>query len=317
MNILIDGSGAVGLGLGSSMISQNAKVSFYASSKTAEALKENGIKRIGLFNHLSFKPSEFEVYTNYKDIDNSKFDYVFICSKTIANDDISKRLNKYRNILKDDFKIIIFQNGFGNDEPYLRFFNKSQVFCARVITGFSRPERNISEITVYTEPIVLGSLQNQDCSCLAPISEAITKSDIQCEITDNLSSYLWDKMLYNCALNPLGAILSVNYGKLTENQYTINIMNKIINEIFNVIHASPYHTNWKNKEEYKNIFYSKLVPDTYDHYSSTYQDIQKKNKTEIDSLNGKVVDLANKYNIKVPVNEILYNMIKAIESNYK
>lgn len=316
MNILIIGSGAVGLGLGSSMISQGAQVSFYATSKTAKALKENGVKRIGLFNHLSFKPSEFKVYTDYKNIDNSKFDYIFICSKTIANNDISKKLDKYRNILKDNSKIIIFQNGFGNDEPYLRFFNKSQVFCARVITGFSRPQRNISQITVYTEPILLGSLQKQDCSCLSTLAEAITKSNIPCKITNNLPPYLWDKMLYNCTLNPLGAILGVNYGKLTENHYTIDIMNKIITEIFNVIQASPYQTHWKNKEEYKKIFYSQLIPDTYNHYSSTYQDIQKKNQTEIDSLNGKVINLANKYNIKTPVNKTLYNMIKAIESHY-
>ncbi len=316
MNILVDGSGAVGLGLGSSMLSQGANVSFLSSQETGKALKDKGVKRVGLFNHLSFDSDEFEVYSDYEDIESDKFDYVFVCSKTIANDDISKKLNQHRRILKENAKIIIFQNGFGNDEPYLRFFDKSEVFCARVITGFSRPERNISEITVYTEPILLGSLQGEDNSCLNQIATAITASGIKCELTDNLSHYLWAKMLYNCALNPLGAVLGVNYGKLTENEYTKDIMNKIIAEIFAVINASPYSTNWDSPEEYEDIFYSKLVPDTYNHFSSTYQDIEKKNKTEIDSLNGKVVELAKKYNIEVPVNEVLYNMIKAIESDY-
>ena len=35
MNILINGSGAVGLGLGASMLSEKADVSFYATGKTA------------------------------------------------------------------------------------------------------------------------------------------------------------------------------------------------------------------------------------------------------------------------------------------
>ena len=46
MNILIDGSGSIGIALGASMISQGADVSFYASKKTKKAM-ENGIKRIG------------------------------------------------------------------------------------------------------------------------------------------------------------------------------------------------------------------------------------------------------------------------------
>ena len=315
MNILIDGSGSIGIALGASMISQGADVSFYASKKTKKAM-ENGIKRIGLFNHLSFSPDEFNVYTDYKDIPRNSIDYVFITSKTTSNDDISSKLNENREIFKDNGIILIFQNGFGNDEPYLRYFPSDKVFCARVITGFKRPKRNISEITVYTEPIELGTLQDGDINLLKPIAELITKSGIPCNVTDNVAKFLWAKMLYNCALNPLGAILGVNYGKLTENKYTINIMNQIIDEIFNVIKASGYSIDWDSPSEYKDLFYSKLVPDTYEHVSSTSQDIQKKIKTEIDSLNGKVIRLGEEYGIDVTVNKVLYNMIKAIESDF-
>lgn len=315
MNILIDGSGAIGVGLGCSMISAGFNVSFYSSEKTAKAMK-NGIKRTGIFKHLSYKPEDFKVYTNYSDIPDNEFDYVFIASKTIANEDISQKLNENKRILKQDYKIIIFQNGFGNDEYYLKYFPKENVFCARVITGFSRPEPNISEITVHTEPILLGSLQNVNPEPLKEVAEAITKSGIPCETSDKLAKYLWGKMLYNCALNPLGAILKVNYGKLTENEYSKNIMNKVIAEIFDVIDAAGYETLWKSAEEYKEVFYKKLVPDTYNHYSSTYQDISKKNKTEIDSLNGKVIAIGEKYSVNVDVNKTLYNMIKTIESNY-
>ena len=315
MNILIEGSGAVGIGLGCSMINSGFNVSFYASEKTAEAMKE-GIERTGILKHLKATPDMYKVYTSYADIPSDEFDYVFVTSKTIANEDISKKLNENSRILKNDYNIIIFQNGFGNDEFYLNYFPKEHVFCARVITGFTRPERNISEVTVYTEPILLGSLQGVDASFLEIIANAITESGIPSEVTDKLSEYLWAKMLYNCALNPLSTVLGVNYGKLTENQYSKDIMNRIIEEIFNVINASGYKTLWDSAEEYKKVFYSKLVPDTYNHYSSTYQDLMKKNKTEIDSLNGKVIAIGEKYDVDVSVNRTLYNMIKSIESSY-
>lgn len=316
MNILIIGAGAVGIGLASSLLSQNANVGIYARGKTATAIRKNGIKRTGIFTHYSFTEDELDVYESYSEMPENRFDYVFITSKTTANDDISEKLNESRDILKDGFKIIIFQNGFGNDEPFLRFFSAKEVFCARVITGFSRPQRHISEVTVYTEPILIGSLQKQDPKDLQIIADMITSSGIECKLTDEVDKYLWAKMLYNCALNPLGAILDVNYGKLTENEYSKELMNRIIDEIFEVIQASDYETLWDSPEEYKDLFYSKLVLDTYGHYSSTHQDIQRKIKTEIDSLTGKVIEMGEANNVDVSTNKIIYNLIKAIESNF-
>ena len=316
MNILVIGSGAVGIGIAASVLSQGANVSIYARGQTEKAIRENGIKREGLFTHYSFTKDEITVYDDYAKIPKDMFDNVFITSKTTANDDISKRLDENRDILKDNFKIIIFQNGFGNDEYYLRYFTPKEVFSARVITGFTRPERHISEVTVYTEPILIGSLQGEDSKDLQEIADMITQSGIKCELTDEVDKCLWAKMLYNCALNPLGAILDVNYGKLTENEYTIELMNRIIDEIFEVIKSSGYSTLWDTPDEYRKLFYSKLVPDTYNHYSSTHQDIQRKIPTEIDSLTGKVIQLGEVNNIDVSTNKIIYNLIKAIESTF-
>ena len=314
MNILVIGAGGVGIGLATSVASQGADVSIYARGETAKAIKENGIKRCGLFTPYEIR--EIPVYESYEEIPKDHFDYIFICSKTTANEDIAENLNRNRAILNKSTKIIIFQNGFGNDECYLKHFTKKQVFSARVITGFTRPERHISEVTVYTEPILLGSRQGENPQELQEIADLITASGIKCEITTEVDKYLWAKMLYNCTLNPLGAILDVTYGKLTENPYTLDIMNSIIDEIFEVIKASPYETLWDTPDEYRDIFYSKLVPDTYNHYSSTHQDIKKKIPTEIDSLNGKVIQLGKLNNVNVKTNEFIYNLIKAIESTF-
>lgn len=316
MNVLVIGAGAVGIGLATSMLSQNAEVSIFARGETANAIRKKGIERCGLFTHYKFGKDEISVYESYGEIPKNTFDYVFITSKTTANEDISEKLHQNREILKDGFKIIIFQNGFGNDEYYLKYFSKSEVFSARVITGFARHERHISEVTVYTEPILIGSLQKQDPSELKPVADMITASGIKCELTDEVDKYLWAKMIYNCALNPLGAILDVTYGKLTENEYSVELMDRIIDEIFEVIKASEYETLWDNSEEYKDIFYSKLVPDTYNHFSSTHADIKRKVKTEIDSMTGKVIGLGEINNVDVTTNKIIFDLIKSIESDF-
>lgn len=314
MNVLVIGAGGVGIGIATSLKSQGVDISIYAKGETAKAIKENGIKRCGLFTHYEFK--NIPVYENYNEIPKNTVDFIIISTKTTQNEDVADKLSKNRDILKKSSKIIIFQNGFGNDQHYLKYFKKNQVFCAHLITGFIRHERYISEITCYTEPIHLGSLQGENPECLSEIASLITKSGIKCELTDNIDKYLWAKMIYNCSLNPLGAILDKTYGELTKTQYTIDIMNNIIDEIFNVINESQYETFWENSDEYKNIFYSKLIPDTYNHYSSTYHDIKLKIKTEIDSLNGSIIQLGEKYNVETKTNETIYNLIKTIESDF-
>ena len=248
MNILIIGSGAVGIGIGTSLISQNANVDFYATEKTAKIMKENGIKRCGIFNEINISNDKFNVYTKYSTIPKNMYDFIIICSKITANKDIAQNLNKNKAIFKKDTKILILQNGFGNDEFYLEYFNKDQVYCGRVITGFRRPEKNISEIMVHTAPILLGSLQGQDVTCLKSIAKLINDSGIESETTNELNMYLWAKMLFNCALNPLGAILRVNYGKLSENEFSIEIMNNIIDEIFEVLKMANYKVQWDNSD---------------------------------------------------------------------
>ena len=74
------------------------------------------------------------------------------------------------------------------------------MFCARVVTGASRPERHISEVNIQTD-ILIGSLQGENAECLREIADLISKSDISCEITTLKStSTFWAKMLYNCAI---------------------------------------------------------------------------------------------------------------------
>jgi 2-dehydropantoate 2-reductase len=62
------------------------------------------------------------------------------------------------------------------------------------------------------------------------------------------------------------------------------------------------------------VFYGKLVPDAAGHKSSMLQDIAAKKRTEIDALNGAVIELAERLKTSVPYNSIAYNLVKFIEA---
>jgi len=143
----------------------------------------------------------------------------------------------------------------------------------------------------------------------------IREGGIPCETTDSIEKDLWAKMLYNCALNPLGAILNVPYGVLAEYEFTRTIMCGIVEEIFAVMDAAGYQSHWRRASDFLDVFYGKLVPATAEHRSSTLQDIVAKKKTEMDALNGAVISLAGKYEVSVPYNLVVCNMVRFAETH--
>lgn len=316
MRILIIGAGAIGIAVGASLESQKVVVDFLARGTTLDAIRSNGVGRTGLFGDYSCSAGAVGAYGAYEELPIDAYDYVIVSAKTMANEEISEKLWKARACMKPEGKIVIMQNGWGNDAPYLAYFPAEQVYNARVITGFQRTSPNISNITVHTAPVLLGSLHGCDKDCMMPLQQALNNSGIPTEVTDEVGKFLWAKMLYNTTLNPLGGILGVNYGRLMESEASREIMNLLIEETFTVMKAAGYSTNWENAEEYKNVFYEKLIPDTYNHRASTLQDIEKKQKTEIDTLNGCVVRLAKEQGVPVPTHEMIVRLIHSIEDNY-
>jgi 2-dehydropantoate 2-reductase len=312
MKALIIGTGAVGCAAAIAAIHGGMETAVLARKETAEYLRAHGLKRTGIFGDITIPADRFAVYENYDEVP-SGFDYVIVAVKTLANEEVAGELNAHSDILKEDGRIVIFQNGWGNDVPYLAYFPSRQVFNARVITGFERVAPGITNVTVHTAPILLGSLHGDAAFVLEPLAKAIRDSGIPSEISGELEEALWAKMLYNTTLNPLGAILNMSYGQLCSSQHLIGIMNRMIEETFAVIEAAGYRTFWKNAEEYKDVLYNKLIPDTFAHRSSTLQDIEKGQLTEIGTLNGCIIRIGEEVNVPTPTHQMIVELIRGIE----
>ncbi len=316
MKTLIYGGGSVGLGLASCLLKSKAEVDILARENTVKALQKEGLSRTGIFGDFHAEPSGFNCFNLLKQISGTIYDYILVCTKSFDSLEAAKDLNEHKSIIGEKTKIVLCQNGWGNAEKFLTYFKKDVIYTARVITGFQRTKPNEVKITVHADSIHIGSLFGSDLSAVKQLSKAINEGDIPCEVVQDIVKDVWSKMLYNCALNPLGAILKVPYGRLAELEYSRSIMNCIINEVFLVMTKAGFQTHWKSAEDFIEIFYSRLVPDTAEHKSSTLQDIAAKKQTEIDALTGAVISLARKYGISVPYNAAVYNIIKFIESTY-
>jgi len=232
---------------------------------------------------------------------------------SVKSYDTEEALNRIKPIVGEQTYIMIAQNGYGNYEKAVEIYGEGKVILSRIIFGSKVIKPGRIRITVSADDVVIGDPSGKiDEGFLKDLAKTFTEAGIPTRYEREVYKYLVDKIIYNSALNPLGAPFEVNYGRLTENPYTKELMNRVIDEIFEVIRKAKLPCFWNSAEEYKKVFYEKLVPPTAEHYPSMLEDV-KKGKTEIDALNGAIVELGKKHGVLTATNEFITKAIKAKE----
>ena len=125
-------------------------------------------------------------------------------------------------------------------------------------------------------------------------------------ISNEMQEEIWKKLIVNCVLNPLTVILQVRNNEIMIDSLR-EIRHRIIQECIAVGNAEgvSFESNLEECIERKIARYT--------NYSSMCQDIMKRKKTEINFLNGKIVELGRKHGIPTPVNDTLVGLIKFLE----
>jgi 2-dehydropantoate 2-reductase len=313
MNILLYGAGAVGLGLASCLLKNGERVDLIGREETVAALKQNGLQRTGLFGDCTAAPESFGAYTSLSELTPTDYDFVLVCTKSFDTRTSADQIAGIPYLKNENTPIVLCQNGWGNAEIFAEQFPKSRVKSGRVITGFRRPQKHQVDITVHADAVHLGSLFNEDVSGLESLSAAIDAGGIPCEVTSTISKDLWAKMLYNCMLNGLSTVFDVPYGLLGESPHTRELMEIIAHEVYAIMTAAGYATHWDSAEDYIDTFYKHQLPPTYNHEPSMLQDIRAGKRTEIDALNGAVVQLGQQHGIATPTNNTVTRMIQFME----
>ncbi|RWX45611.1 2-dehydropantoate 2-reductase [Candidatus Electrothrix aarhusensis] len=313
MRTLIYGGGAVGLGLAGCLLKMKEEVDILARENTRTSLQEKGLRQTGIFGEYHADPQEFGCFSCSDDLSGEPYDYILVCTKSFDSPAVAQDIADHSSLLHEQSVIILVQNGWGNADIFVEHLPAERIFNARVITGFCRPQSNQVEITAHVQPIHIGSLFGAGLVPIEKLCETINQGGIPCEAAPDIARDLWAKMLFNCALNPLGAIFNVPYGALAEQENSRRIMDEVIHEVFRVMEAAGYSTHWASAADYMEAFYGTIVPLAAKHCSSTLQDIQAEKKTEIDALCGAVIRLGKEQGIAVPCNEMLYNVIRFME----
>ncbi len=309
MNVLIVGLGALGTVFATLLQKSGHHVQALTRDRYLDALRDRKVHVSGIWgDHEAVLDG---IASSIDPLKDGGFDLVIL---TVKSYDTETAIRQVRPLVGASTLVLSAQNGYGNYETVAGEIGKEHVLLGRVIFGVKLHAVGKAEVTVIADAVRLGqpdlAVPPERCR---EIAKAINDAGIPTEYAENITAILWDKILYNSALNALGAVLECTYGQLAENLHTRSLMDGIIDEIFLVAQAHGVPLNWRTAAEYRDYFYARLVPPTAKHYPSMYYDVKAGKRLEIDALNGAIVKLGRQKDVPVPVNEVVMRLIKAKE----
>lgn len=239
----------------------------------------------------------------------SRCDVLFLCVKATSVESTLRRISPY---LSSKTLFLAMENGIGHLDAVRDLFcivgvGVTSEGATLVAPGHVRHGgAGMTRIGLLDE-------QSDDKAFerLSALAELLDAAGLMTVVTTHPLKYIWAKLFVNVAINALTAIHRCSNGDLLNSQETRETMKLAVNEAMAVAGALaiPIEGN-------PVTLALQVCESTANNISSMHQDVINSKPTEIDAINGAIVNLGKRLNIPTPVNTDLVRRVKEIESTY-
>lgn len=220
---------------------------------------------------------------------------------------VAAAIAQYVEYFPPNSGIVLLHNGMGCYESVANALTPYPVYLATTSVAAFKPS--------VTHCIHTGDGKTQLGAAGHTKNKAMQQSILSCfqsllpsvQWQADVHRALWQKLAVNSLINPLTAIHNIANGQLLEPQYTEQLAG-LAGEIADVTKAENLYLS---KSEVLTTTFD-VIRKTANNYSSMQQDVKHKKTTEIDSINGFLLDCAKKHGINCPYHQAVYQGIKAI-----
>ena len=144
----------------------------------------------------------------------------------------------------------------------------------------------------------------------ARLAELFDAAGVPLCVVDDIAGVLWGKLVVNCVYNALSAITRLPYARLVAAPGVEAVMRDIVDECLAVAHADGVSVAGDIRATVQHI--ARTMPTQL---SSTAQDLMRGKRSEIDHLNGYVVQRGAALGVATPVNRVLLTLVHALEAH--
>ena len=211
---------------------------------------------------------------------------------------------------------LTLQNGLGNVDKLAEIFGDERVLAGvtshgSTILGVGHV-RHAGHGKIWLGPMAEAAPGGAVIKNRSELAAALNRADLQTLEVEDIQTVLWRKLLANVGINALTAILQVPNGELLNLPESRKLMARAVAEAVEISQFDGVHFHTADEiEKVKDVCRS-----TAANISSMLQDVRRQKKTEINYINGAVVNLAARHGVAAPVNEVLTALVKSLEAGY-
>ncbi|NGQ93701.1 2-dehydropantoate 2-reductase [Brevibacillus sp. SYP-B805] len=302
MRIVIIGGGSVGLLLAARLKLGGAWVHVVTrSAEQADRLQKEGL----LLHRLDGSSMPVPMEASPASSPLPEADLYLLAVKQTDLADLLPALSR----IAGSARVLALQNGMGHGERLAEVIAPDQLYLGVNTEG----ARRLSPVAVEhtgTGVLRIGpwrSRKEKD-DLVERFVELLRRSGIAAEYWEEIGVVLWRKLLINALINPLTALFEVPNGFLLQVPDILQMMRQLFDEASAVANRAGQKIPEESWQEILTI-----CRNTSRNTSSMLQDLRSGKQTEIEAINGYIVNTGKKYGISTPKHETLRQLIRLKE----
>ncbi len=290
MRVLVFGAGSIGSFLGG-MLATEHDVTIVGRDPHVSVVSETGLQMLGCIERTTRPDARTEI-TDYTG------DIGIVSVKSYDTREAARVLSSCELEC-----VVSVQNGMGN-ESVLASGLDAGVVGGTITYGAALRDPGVVACTGIGT-VTLGACAG-NANCVELVREAFTSSGLNCTVTNDIAAVLWEKLAVNAGINPVTALARVQNGEVLDSA------------LFDVARDAALETarvardhDVELADSTVEVALRRVLEQTAENESSMYRDVENGHRTEIDAINGYVVQNAA---IPVPTNTVLTALITGWET---
>jgi len=302
MKVLILGAGAMGCLYGAALHRAGCEVVFVdVNQPHVDAINANGLEletRAG----TEFLPIPARLPAEVE----APVDLVVVFTKTFHTD---AALGGIKAAIGPETWLLSLQNGLGNDKRLA-----AHAAPERVMVGSSSlPSDLVGPGRVRSHGEGGSKLYpafGGDPAFAQRVCDLLSEGGLPAQLEPDIHGAIWSKAIFNATMNPLCALTRRTPGFLGAHEESRALIRALVDEGVAVANASGIAIPAQPIHDLTHV----SVTDHANHEASMLQDVKAGRRTEVDAINGAIVEAARAAGVAAPLTETLWRLVKLEEA---
>ncbi len=300
--LTIIGPGAMGCLLAATLYKQDCHVSIldYKPDR-AKRLKKAGIQIVSAKETWTAFPN---VTAEPESLGPQDWVIVFVKATQTAN--AIKRIDP---LIGPGTLVVSLQNGIGHESTLSKIAKPEQI--ALGITSQGSTLLNEGHVRhAGSGPTTLGlAIHNSEAKDrLIALAILLNDTGWPSQVVEDIYPHIWRKLIVNVGINALTALCGLTNGKLPQYSETLRLQKMAVAEAWTLSLKKGIVLSLSLEEALDMV--NSVCKTTAKNRSSMLQDRIKNRPTEIDYINGAIIEMGKKLGVATPVNEVLTLLVR-------